>query len=145
MQLSINAWALGGLVFFLAYKALRHFYWDKPELVTQEGLPVPMSVGKQRSFHSLTRDASMYTLATRRKAVLNNPNGTFEKTGFTNGVIEAFFLTGICDVPCVRCKDTNYLEDGGNALTNETCNVIDAGANGEVLDFGNANTTICNV
>lgn len=95
MELSINAWALGGLVVFLMYKAFRHFYWDKPELVTSEGLPVPLSVGKQRSFHSLTRDAGLFIEAQRRKAIQKNHEGTFQKTGFTNGVVEAFFLSGI--------------------------------------------------
>jgi hypothetical protein len=144
MQLSINAWALGAAVLFLAYKAFRHFYWDKPEMVTPEGLPVPMSVGKQRSFHSLTRDASMYTEARRRLAIINNYDKKFQKTGFTNGVIEAFFLTGLCDRPCVLCKDIDYVEDGGNADTEESCNIID-GMGEEILDFGNADTTICDI
>lgn len=139
--MSINLLAIGVLSIFLAYKAFRQFYWDKPELVTPSGMPVAMSVGKQRSFHSMTRDASMYTLATRRLAVQNNPTPTFQKSGFTNGVVEAFFLTGLCDVPCCRVPD--YIADAGNAQT-EACIILD-GNGGDVLDFGNANTTVCNV
>ena len=142
MQLSINAWALGAVALFLAYKAFRHFYWDKAELVTPEGLPVPLSVGKERSFHSLTRDASMYTEARRRRAILRNPTPKFQKSGFTNGVVEAFFLTGICDRPCIRCKNIDYVEDAGNAWTEELCNILDANG-GELLDFGNAGSAFC--
>lgn len=114
-------------------------------MVTREGLPVPMSVGKERSFHSLTRDAGLYTEARRRRAIVRNRPGIFQKTGFTNGVVEAFFLTGLCDVPCEVCRPENIVEDAGNALTNETCRIIDAGDSGEILDFGNANTTNCDI
>jgi hypothetical protein len=144
MQLSINAWALGAVALFFAYKAFRHFYWDKPEMITSEGLPVPMSVGKQRSFHSLTRDASMYTEARRRRAIqggtICNDTVNFQKTGFTNGVVEAYFLTGICEG---ACAPRNVVEDGGTAQT-EVCAIID-GNGGDVLDFGNAATTICDI
>ena len=89
----INTIAVGGLLVFLAYKAFRIFYWDrKPEMVTPQGLPVPMSMGKERSFHSLTRDASMFTLKTKRCAIQSGPR-IFQKSGFSNGVVEAYFLS----------------------------------------------------
>ena len=136
---------MGAVALFFAYKAFRHFYWDKAEMVTPEGLPVPLSVGKERSFHSLTRDASMYTLATRRRAIQGgivcNPGVTFQKSGFTNGVVEAYFLTGICEG---SCGVKNAIEDAGHARTEEACNIIDANG-GEILDFGGAGTTICEV
>lgn len=141
MKWTINTVAVGAVALFLAYKAFRLFYWDrKPELVTPEGLPVPMSVGKERSFHSLTRDASMFTLKTRRCAIQSGPR-IFQKSGCSNGSTEAYFLTGVCNGPV--CRGGNYIEDGGNAQT-ESCIILD-GNGGEVLDFGNAATTVCNV
>ena len=143
MRVTINTIAVGVAGLLLAYKAFRIFYWDrKPEMITPNGLPVSMSVGKERSFHSKTRDASMYTLATRRGAIKSGSR-IFQKSGFTNGVVEAFFITTPYTV-AVPCKDTNYIESGGNALTEEDCTIIDAN-DGELLEFGNANTTICNV
>lgn len=86
----------------------------------------------------------MYTLATRRRAIKGGSR-IFQKTGFTNGVIEALFITTPFNPDViVPCKDTNYIESGGNALTEEECIIIDAN-DGETLDFGNADTTICNV
>ena len=141
MRVTINTVAVGGVLAFLAYKAFRFFYWDrKPEMVTPQGLPVPMSVGKERSFHSLTRDASMFTLKTRRCAIQSGPR-IFQKTGSSNGSTEAYFLSGVCSGP--TCRSVNYIEDAGNAQT-ESCIILD-GNGGEVLDFGNAATTVCNI
>ena len=141
MRLTINTIAVGTVGLFLAYKTFRIFYWNrKPEMVTPEGLPVPMSVGKERSFHSLTRDASMFTLKTRRTAIQSGPR-VFQKSGFTNGVVEAYFLSGIS--PGRPCSDVDYIEDAGNAQT-ESCVILD-GSGGDSLDFGNAATTVCNV
>ena len=70
-------------------------------------LPVPISVGKER-FTGRTRDASSYTQTLRRKAVVSGHYGdparflheTNHTSGFTNGVLELYTLTGLCEAVC---------------------------------------------
>jgi hypothetical protein len=106
---------------------------------------VPIQVGKTRSFHSQTRDAGMFTEASRRRAIIRNPNLTVGYKGSTNGSLEWNFLTGICVCPprVQICPDIFVIDDGGNA-TSEVCDILD-GDGDDVLDFGDANTNVCAV
>jgi len=99
-------------------------YESIPEL---PGLLVPQSTGKERQIVSMTKDASMYTERMRRSAIMavhscqmdntciysETCNGTVKtcsggsvsnkiretrtSIGFTNGAVEAYMLTSICN------------------------------------------------
>jgi hypothetical protein len=127
---------------------LTHAYFslDKPP---PSQLPwVPISVGKQRSFHSQTRDAGLYTQTARRLAVINGScgrSGGMKDKSSTNGSLEYYFLSALCPArPNVVCPPyIPEVEDGGNANT-ESCVVFDENS-GDLVDFGNADTNICPV
>lgn len=126
------------------------FSLDKPP---PSKLPwVPISVGKQRSFHSQTRDASLYTQTARRLAVINGScgfaggSGGFKDKSSTNGSLEYYFLSGLCPVRPNVPVCPPYIpevEDGGNANT-ESCVIFDENS-GDLVDFGNADTNVCDV
>jgi hypothetical protein len=98
------------------------FEQDLPQLL------VPQSTGKERQIVSMTRDASMFTERSRRTAIMavHSCNGSTSKpiresnktAGFTNGVVEAYMLSSICNIAPVEqpvvppiCITTIY--DGG--------------------------------
>ena len=122
-----------------------NIFFNRDTSVVPSELPwVPIQVGKTRSFHSQTRDASMYTEASRRRAIIRNPNLTVGYKGSTNGSLEWNFLTGICVCPPkFVCPDIFVIDDGGNA-TSDVCDILD-GDGDDVLDFGNADTNVCAV
>jgi len=114
----------------------------------------PISVGKERSFSS-GRDASMFTQQVRRRAVVNAHYGspgyilreTPHTSGFTNGVVEMYSLTGVCERICAAAVAAcNPILDGGKS-TDEFCDVLDggsaAGSGDVVLDAGNSQTVVC--
>ena len=113
--------------------------------------PPPLSVGKERSFSS-GRDASMYTQQVRRQAVVNahyaSPNLVLRESnhtsGFTNGVLEIYSITSICQRVCAAVVDAicNPVLDGGNADT-ENCEVLDGNGGTVVLDAGTSQTVVC--
>lgn len=116
--------------------------------------PPPVSVGKQRSFSS-GRDASMFTQQVRRQAVVNahygSPNLILRESnhtsGFTNGVLEIYSLTGVCQRVCAAIVSAcNPVLDGG-VSTDEFCEVLDggsaAGSGNVVLDAGTSQTVVC--
>ena len=119
-----------------------------PEIRT---FPPPLSVGKERSFSS-GRDASMYTQQVRRQAVVNahyaSPNLVLRESnhtsGFTNGVLEIYSITSICQRVCAAVVDAicNPVLDGGNADT-ENCEVLDGNGGTVVLDAGTSQTVVC--
>ena len=140
--MNINVGAIGLLVLALGlHVAYAYFSIDRTKAPTD--LPwVPIQVGKTRSFHSQTRDASTYIEAVRRRAIIRNPEGVYSYKGSTNGSLEWNFLTAVCD----KCPDrkkcpTTVVWDAGFANT-ETCDIID-GDGDEVFDFGNADTNVC--
>ena len=108
--------------------------------------PPPLSVGKQRSFSS-GRDASMFTQQVRRQAVVNgfygSPNLVLRESnhtsGFTNGVLELYSITGICHRIFKTVVSNVY--DGGTAA-DEYAVHLDGSGGGTVLDAGNAGTVV---
>lgn len=102
---------------------------------------VPIQVGKTRSFHSQTRDASMYTERMRRTAIISNPDLVVGNKSSGNGSLEWNFLTGICVCPPRKICTINSLVDGGY-YTADSCDVLD-GMGTELADFGNAFTESC--
>ena len=139
--MNINAIVLGLIAVALVLHGL-HMYQsvDKPP----SDLPwVPIQVGKTRSFHSQTRDASMYTERMRRTAIISNPDLVVGNKSSGNGSLEWNFLTGICVCPPRRkpCPTIFELADGGyyNA---DSCNVLD-GMGDDLADFGDAFTETC--
>lgn len=119
-----------------------------PEIRT---FPPPISTGKERSFSS-GRDASMYTQQVRRQAIVNahygSPNLVLRESnhtsGFTNGVLEIYSITGICQRVCAAVVEAvcSPVLDGGNVDT-ENCEVLDGNGGAVVLDAGNSQTVVC--
>jgi hypothetical protein len=112
--------------------------------------PPPLSVGKERSFSS-GRDASMYTQQVRRQVVVNthyaSPNLILRESnhtsGFTNGVLEIYSITSICQRVCAAIEEIcNPVLDGGNADT-ENCEVLDGNGGTVMLDAGTSQTVVC--
>lgn len=113
--------------------------------------PPPLSVGKQRSFSS-GRDASMFTQQVRRQAVVNahygSPNLVLRESnhtsGFTNGVLEIYSLSGVCQRICAAAVAAcSPILDAGTS-TDEFCDVLDGGGAGDVvLDAGTSQTVVC--
>lgn len=115
----------------------------------------PLSVGKQRSFSSGT-DASMFTQQVRRRAVVSahygSPNLVLRESnhtsGFTNGVVEIYSITGLCEKICAAVVSAvcEPVLDAGIS-TDEFCDVLDGGnANSSgtvVLNAGNSQTVVC--
>ena len=114
----------------------------------------PISVGKQRSFSSGT-DASMFTQQVRRRAIVNAHFGSpgvvlresNHTSGFTNGVVELYSLTGVCEKICAAVVAVcEPILDAGRS-TDEFCDVLDGGTAGGsgniVLDAGNSQTVVC--
>lgn len=111
-------------------------------------LPPPISVGKER-FTGRTRDASTFTQTVRRKAVVSGHYGdptrflheTNHTSGFTNGVVELYSLSGLCEAACkVAATAACEIYDGGNA-NSEYPNILDGGTSADVYDGGDAFTT----
>ena len=109
--------------------------------------PPPLSVGKQRSFSS-GRDASMFTQQVRRQAVVNGFYGSpalvlresNHTSGFTNGVLELYSITGICHRIFKTVVSNVY--DGGTASDEYAVHLDGSGGGGTVLDAGNAGTVV---
>ena len=113
--------------------------------------PPPLAVGKERSFSS-GRDASMFTQQVRRQAIVNgyygSPNLILRESnhtsGFTNGVVELFSITGICKK--VFSTFTSNVYDGGEEK-DEYGVRLDAGDSATeipetVLDAGDEGTVV---
>jgi len=125
---------------------------ESPELRV---MAPPISVGKQRSFSSGT-DASMFTQQVRRRTVVSAHYGSpglvlresNHTSGFTNGVVELYSLTGLCEKICAAVVEAvcEPVLDAGTS-TDEFCDVLDGGsANSSgniVLDAGNSQTVVC--
>jgi len=106
------------------------FYWN-------------IATGKERSFGSMTGDASLATETLRRKTI--NQIGKLDKskikesrtsTGSTTGALETYFITFYCP-PII-----NYLFDAGGA-TDEYCEVLDDSNAYNEYDAGGATTKVC--
>jgi hypothetical protein len=125
---------------------------ESPELRV---MAPPISVGKQRSFSS-GRDASMFTQQVRRRAIVNAHYGSpglilresNHTSGFTNGVVELYSLSGVCNRICAAVVSAvcEPVLDGGTS-TDEFCDVLDGGtadsSGNIVLDAGNSQTVVC--
>ena len=123
---------------------------ESPELRV---MAPPISVGKQRSFSS-GRDASMYTQQVRRRAIVNAHFGSPDlvlresnhTSGFTNGVIEIYSITGICQ-RLFKSIVVSNIYDGGTE-SSEYTDQLNAGTSGgphdqdRVLDAGNEGTVV---
>lgn len=148
--MNINYVLMGLMAIALALHATHAFLnRDRPP----SELPwVPIQVGKTRSFHSQTRDAGLYTEATRRKAIIGNPTLHPSYKGSTNGSLEWNFLTGICVCPPrgFQCPaDPTQVIWDANGAEPEICDIVDAGGafgGYEAVDMGGAaDGNVCEV
>ncbi len=148
MNINFIASALMALVMMnLVYQS----HLNAPLAPQVHTFPPPLSVGKERSFSS-GRDASMFTQQVRRQAIVNShyasPNLILRESnhtsGFTNGVLEIYSITGICQRVCAAFVEAvcNPVLDGGNADT-ENCEVLDGNGGSVVLDGGTSQTVVC--
>lgn len=85
----------------------------------------------------------MATMAVRRKAIagVHRTGQPFGHKGQDNGVVEAFFLSGIC--PSLPLAPDLVYDAGGAG--DEYCAVLDDTAATQTKDAGNAQTTVCGV
>ena len=111
-------------------------------------LPLPVSMGKER-FTGRTRDASTFTQTLRRKAVVSGYYGdpchvlreTNHTSGFTNGVLEIYSISGLCEAACqVAAGVVCDIYDGGNAES-EYPEILDGGTSADEYDGGTAFVT----
>jgi len=111
-------------------------------------LPLPISVGKER-FTGRTRDASTYTQTLRRKAVVSGYYGdptrilreSNHTSGFTNGVVELYSLSGLCEAACKAAVEVVCdIYDGGNSGS-EYPEILDGGSSADEYDGGTAFVT----
>jgi hypothetical protein len=97
----------------------------------------------------------MYTQQVRRRAIVNAHFGSpglvlresNHTSGFSNGVVEIYSLTGLCEKICAAVQAVcEPVLDAGTS-TDEFCEVLDGGsANSSgniVLDAGNSQTVVC--
>ena len=147
--MSLNLLVMGGLILMLGSFAWTA--WSRgPDAPEPNFLPfVPMDTRTTKVYVSKSRDASMYTEAQRRVAIIGNPARLVGFKGSTNGSLE-FGLTSICVCPP---KDTDLcpadpepvIWSNGDA-DDPICDVVDAGgAFGlyEAVDFGGATGNVC--
>jgi hypothetical protein len=146
--MNINVMFGGLLVVALSLLVTNAFFnMDKPP---PSELPwVPIDVRKSRSFHSQTRDAGLYTEATRRKAIIGNPNLKVGYKGSTNGSLEWNFLTGICVCPP---RNVSFIENpavwSAAGADGDAYDIVDGGAADgiyDVIDLGGAEANVCDV
>jgi len=138
--MGINAIVLGLMAIAILLYSVQAY--QSAETVPTDLPWVPIQAGKTRSFHSQTRDASMYTERMRRTAIISNPDLIVGNKGSTNGSLEWNFLTGICVCPITRKCGTIYENVDGQYVDADSCNVLD-GMGTEIADFGNAFTDTC--
>ena len=98
----------------------------------------------------------MFTQQVLRQAIVNShygsPNLVLRESnhtsGFTNGVVEIYSITGICNRICAAVVSAvcNPILDAGTS-TDEFCEVLDggdaAGSGDVVLDAGTSQTVVC--
>ena len=108
-------------------------------------LPLPISVGKER-FTGRTRDASSYTQTLRRKAVVSGHYGdpcrvlreTNHTSGFTNGVLEMYSISGLCEAACyVAAEQVCDVYDGMFSGSEEP-EILDGGTSSDEYEGGTA-------
>ena len=124
---------------------------NAPQAPEVHTMPAPIATGKERSFSS-GRDASMFTQQVRRQAIVNAHYGSpgyvlregTHTSGFMNGVVEIYSITGICQRVCAAAVETicNPVLDAGTP-TDEFCAVLDGNGGDVVLDAGNSQTVVC--
>lgn len=111
-------------------------------------LPAPISTGKER-FTGRTRDASSFTQTLRRKAVVSGHYGnpchvlreTNHTSGFTNGVLELYSISGLCEAACKVAADVVCdIYDGGYSGS-EYPDILDGGTSADEYDGGTAYVT----
>lgn len=147
-MINLIASALMALVMLnLAYQA--HLNAPLPPAVHR--FPPPISTGKERSFSS-GRDASMFTQQVRRQAIVNghfgSPNLILRESnhtsGFTNGVVEIYSITSICQRVCAAAVEAicSPVLDAGTSA-DEFCEVLDGNGGDVVLDAGTSQTVVC--
>ena len=137
--MGINAIVLGLMAVAILLYTLQSY--QSAETVPTELPWVPQQVGKTRTFHSQTRDASLYTERIRRTAIISNPDLIVGNKSSTNGSLEWNFLTAICVCPPRKVCKADAVLDGGY-YDADSCNVLD-GMGTEVVDFGGAFTESC--
>lgn len=148
--MNINLLVVGLIAVLVSYYAYTGFLnRDKPP---PSELPwVPIQVGKSRSFVNQVRDAGMFTEATRRKAIIRNPDAKFSYKDSTNGAMEWYFLSSVCVCPgrikpiCPSAPDVVWSDGDAN---DEICDIVDAGGAAgmyDIVNFGGAEPNACDI
>jgi len=153
--MGIAGWFATVFITFLLYNAYQTS--KKPEIQTLPGFLVPKQVGKQRNTGGSNRDASMFTEATRRRAVIyakiGSPKHVMRESthtvGFTTGVVD-LSLTGICERICEKIiqnvQQVCEIIYDGNGTGDPIIYDGNGGVGSQVLDGGYSaiNIDMCN-
>jgi hypothetical protein len=146
MSLDINLLVMGGLILMLGSFAWTA--WSRsPDAPEPNFLPfVPIDVRKSKIYVSKTRDASMYTEAQRRVAIIGNPTRLVGFKGSTNGSLE-FGLTSLCVCPPKDvCGPPEPVVWSNGDADDPICDIVDAGGafgGYDAVDFGGAGGNVC--
>jgi hypothetical protein len=143
----MNLNIIGISIISLIFLFFGYFFWNLPGVDSIPPIPrflVAVDTGKTHHIQSMTGDASMNTQLKRRRAIqsIGKQKGKFNALlGSASGVIETYFITGICSCPPKPCPDnSDIIFDGGDAI-DEYCPIH--GNNN--YDAGGATTTVCNI
>jgi len=147
-MLSIN-WIASALMAMVVVNLVFQAQANAPQAPEIHSFPPPISTGKERSFSS-GRDASMYTQQVRRQAVVNGYHGSpnlvlresNHTSGFTNGVVEIYSLTAVCQRVCAAVAACSPILDAGLS-TDDFCQVLDGNGGTVALDAGTSQTVVC--
>lgn len=148
LVMNINIIAMSLMTLAVGYFVYQSFLnRDKPP---PSELPwVPIQVGKNKRFVNQVRDAGMFIEATRRQAIIRNPDAKFSYKDSTNGALEWYGLTSICICPgrikpiCPPAPDVVWSDGDAN---DEICDIIDSGGAAgmyDIVDFGGAEPNAC--
>jgi hypothetical protein len=140
VEFTINTLVIG--IFLLILGSGVTSYWLTPVDLYQPmtgSLPVPIQVGRNKISVSKTGDASMRTEYSRRRAIMGSNSGPTKKfgfSGFTNGVLETFFLSSVLPTKTYNRAliNSNDMLDGGTATS--VPNLMLDGNGGDVFNSG---------
>lgn len=143
----MNLNIIGISVISIVFLFLGYFVWNSPNpklIPSVPGFLVAIDTGKTHHIQSKTGDASMNTELKRRRAIqtVGKQKHKFNALlGSASGVIETYFITGICSCPKFICPpNLDIIFDGGGAY-DEYCPIH--GNNN--YDAGGANTIVCDI
>lgn len=128
-------WFLLGAL--LALGSAWYYALERPESPSYSAMTPPIQVGRTRPYQARSMDASSWTTAQRRRAVIAGPF-TWGHKGSTNGSLEKFFMTGICVCPFKGKVCNIHTYDGGGADASDSWDIWDGGTLDPAVNYNDA-------